>query len=149
MPRPKSKTKSEDLARIRQNQRRSRARRQEYIRSLETLVKEYESTRTTENLLHLSILRNLQFENDLLKLRLVALGGASDFAMPGLEFPSTVPQEVTKVFSSELSVPQPLMSPNLSPGEVTQVGQDSSMLEDIVTLGTDPQPERQICSHEL
>ncbi|KAL1958500.1 hypothetical protein VTO42DRAFT_4364 [Malbranchea cinnamomea] len=46
MPRPKRKTKEEELARVRNNQRRSRERRRQYIAELERRIQHYEAVQT-------------------------------------------------------------------------------------------------------
>ncbi|KAJ5827189.1 hypothetical protein N7447_003952 [Penicillium robsamsonii] len=63
MPRPKTKTKSEDLARIRNNQRRSRAKRLEYIRELEEKAKKYDELIASTHSPSLSAFDKLQSEN--------------------------------------------------------------------------------------
>ncbi|CAG8887039.1 unnamed protein product [Penicillium egyptiacum] len=63
MPRPKTKTKSEDLARIRNNQRRSRAKRLEYIRDLEEKAKKYDELIASTPPPSLSAFDKLQSEN--------------------------------------------------------------------------------------
>ena len=65
---------SEDLARIRNNQRRSRARRQEYVRDLEKRVKEYEQMLSSQHLPDQSTLQHLRAENDSMKRLLDSLG---------------------------------------------------------------------------
>ncbi|KAJ5158667.1 uncharacterized protein N7500_008318 [Penicillium coprophilum] len=63
MPRPKTKTKGEDLARIRNNQRRSRAKRLEYIRGLEEKAKKYDELIASTHSPSLSEFDKLQSEN--------------------------------------------------------------------------------------
>ncbi|KAJ5429693.1 hypothetical protein N7491_006709 [Penicillium cf. griseofulvum] len=74
MPRPKTKTKSEDLARIRNNQRRSRAKRLEYIRELEEKAKKYDELITPTPPPSLSAFDKLQSENAWMRGLLATLG---------------------------------------------------------------------------
>jgi len=73
----KRKTKASDLARIRNNQRRSRARRKDYIAELEEKLQKYESPQH-QNFPHLEI-QDLLKENELLKKLLQSLGLDQDF----------------------------------------------------------------------
>ncbi|KAJ5456052.1 uncharacterized protein N7458_004316 [Penicillium daleae] len=61
MPRMKVKTKAEDLARVRNNQRNCRARQKEYIRDLEQKVQHYETAQSAR-------LDDLQKKIDLLSV---------------------------------------------------------------------------------
>ncbi|KAJ6143248.1 hypothetical protein N7471_002701 [Penicillium samsonianum] len=63
MPRTKTKTKSEDLARIRNNQRRSRANRLAYIRDLEEKARKYDELIASTPPPSLSAFDKLQSEN--------------------------------------------------------------------------------------
>lgn len=65
---------AEDLARIRHNQRQSRARRQEYIRSLESRIQEYELKLASNELLHKTTVDRLQSDSDSMQSLLGGLG---------------------------------------------------------------------------
>lgn len=65
---------SEDLARIRNNQRRSRARQKEYVRDLEKKVREYEQMLSSQNLPDQSTVQHLRAENDSMQRLLESLG---------------------------------------------------------------------------
>ncbi|KAJ5195079.1 uncharacterized protein N7498_008517 [Penicillium cinerascens] len=67
------KTKSEDLARLCNNQRRSRARRQEYVHHLERRVREYEESSAAREEQSQLALQKLRADNDAQKQRLDAL----------------------------------------------------------------------------
>ncbi|KAJ5482061.1 hypothetical protein N7475_000873 [Penicillium sp. IBT 31633x] len=74
MPRPKTKTKSENLARIRNNQRRSRAKRLEYVRGLEEKAKKYDELIASNSSPSLSAFDQLQSQNAWMKGLLATLG---------------------------------------------------------------------------
>ncbi|KOS45102.1 hypothetical protein ACN38_g3949 [Penicillium nordicum] len=74
MPRTKTKTKSEDLARIRNNQRRSRAKRLDYIRDLEEKAKKYDELISSTPPPSLSTFDKLQSENAWMRGLLATLG---------------------------------------------------------------------------
>ncbi|KAF2176859.1 hypothetical protein K469DRAFT_721851 [Zopfia rhizophila CBS 207.26] len=76
-PKSSTKTKAADLQRIRNNQRRSRARRKDYIAELEEKVRRYESSgsQTVTN----PEFKQLIKENELLKRLLHSIGLGHDF----------------------------------------------------------------------
>ncbi|CAI7580745.1 unnamed protein product [Penicillium discolor] len=74
MPRTKTKTKSEDLARIRNNQRRSRAKRLDYIRDLEEKAQKYDELIASTPSPSLSKFDKLQSENAWMRGLLATLG---------------------------------------------------------------------------
>ncbi|KAJ5625052.1 hypothetical protein N7510_001361 [Penicillium lagena] len=80
MPRMKVKTKAEDLARVRNNQRKCRARQKEYIHYLEQKVQHYETAQNAQ----LSDLQKkidlLSVENQLLKYFVESITSMADFA---------------------------------------------------------------------
>ncbi|KAF2865889.1 hypothetical protein BDV95DRAFT_585297 [Massariosphaeria phaeospora] len=73
----RGKTKAAELERVRNNQRRSRARRRDYIEELEERIREFEcsASQSVDN----PAVQRLSRENDLLKRLLASLGLGNDF----------------------------------------------------------------------
>ncbi|GAD92998.1 predicted protein [Paecilomyces variotii No. 5] len=82
MPRSKRKTKAEDLARVRNNQRRSRQRKRDYVEELERRLTSIEDTTSREILRLRSLTDELFQENEKLKALLDLRGIDYGFATP-------------------------------------------------------------------
>ncbi|KAL3477437.1 hypothetical protein BJX99DRAFT_125749 [Aspergillus californicus] len=123
MPRPKRKTKAEDLARIRNNQRRSRERRKQYVIELEeraaaTAAQPPKSSLESENSALRSLLESVGFDQPYL-----------DRYLQGTT--SELPLENTEPSNGDTSV-----FSNITP--LVEMNQDVSTSLDAVTINAQP-----------
>ncbi|KAL1962411.1 hypothetical protein VTN77DRAFT_9682 [Rasamsonia byssochlamydoides] len=79
MPRPKQKTKAEDLTRVRNNQRRCRERKREYVAELESRIAFYEAAAAQGNMKLQAREEQLRSENQRLRALLEFSGISASF----------------------------------------------------------------------
>ncbi|KAE8357946.1 hypothetical protein BDV27DRAFT_76486 [Aspergillus caelatus] len=126
MPRIKQKTKADNLTRVRNNQRRCRQRKRDYVAELERRLASIEGTTSREIRRLQSITDELHQENERLTALLYAGGADSSFIRPNRQTESE--NNALRDISSE---PIPL-------GDESLLGPpENTILEDIPQLGFD------------
>ncbi|KAE8140797.1 hypothetical protein BDV38DRAFT_279768 [Aspergillus pseudotamarii] len=127
MPRVKQKTKEDNLTRVRNNQRRCRQRKRDYVSELERRLASIEDTTSREIRRLQSITDELRQDNERLTALLYAGGADSSFIRPNRQTESE--NNALRDMTSDL-VPfgdRPLLGPT-----------ESTILEDIPQFGFDP-----------
>ncbi|KAB8229545.1 uncharacterized protein BDW43DRAFT_188947 [Aspergillus alliaceus] len=172
MPRIKQKTKAENLTRVRNNQRRCRQRKRDYVAELERRLASIEGTTSREILRLQSIADELRQANE--RLTALLYPGAADYNLIRPSSPTERENDVLKDMSSDLDLhnsrslfgpiestapedmpPQLDLHPPLSasPDKFTDLIQETSCLPNFPEIEPDPGslllPERDVTDTTL
>ncbi|KAJ5654346.1 hypothetical protein N7490_001349 [Penicillium lividum] len=114
----------ERLARVRENQRNSRARKQEYVRELEQRLAGYKEQTQKKDLEHRLAIQKVESENRNLRTLLGSLGVSADLIQHGVDAQASSPPSTSEILPSK---DQPLSQPEEStPSLCCPAGQTAS-----------------------